>query len=88
MIITEARHSQRHIPAADSANPIHGSGAYALIRKVCPSERVRIRPFIGRWLISWCLAEMRVLFGLPDARHHIFVKESREFQALELDCEI
>lgn len=88
MIITEAQHSQRHIPSADSANPIHGSGVYALIRKVCMSARIRIRPFIERWLISWCLVKIHVIFGLPNARHHIFVKESRESQATEPDCEI
>lgn len=38
MIVTEAQHSQRHIPPADSANPTHSSGVDALIRKACTSE--------------------------------------------------
>lgn len=88
MIITAEQHSQRHSPPADSANPTHGSRVDSSIRKACMSERIRIRPFIERWLFSWCPAKMHMVFGLPDAMHHIFVKRSREMQALETECEI
>lgn len=88
MIITEVLHSQRHIPSADGANPVHGSGVYALITKVYMTERIRIRPFIERQLICWCLVKMHMIFGLPNARHRIFVNRSRELQAIELECEI
>lgn len=52
------------------------------------SERIRIRPFIEKWLFSWCLAKLHLVFGLSDAMHHIFVKGSREMQALETECGI
>lgn len=88
MVITEAQRSQRHIPPADSANPTHSSRVDALMRKACMSERIRIRPFIESSLFSWCPAKMQVVFGFLDAMHHIFVKGSREIQALETECEI
>lgn len=52
------------------------------------SEIISMRLFIEKWLISCCLVKMHVLFGLPDATNHIFVKRARELQAIELDCEI
>lgn len=52
------------------------------------SEIISERLFIEKWLISFCLVKMHVLFGLPDATNHIFVKRARELQAIELDCEI
>lgn len=88
MIITEAQRSRRRIPSADSANPTHGSGVYALIRKVCTSERIGTRPFIERWLISWCLVKTHGIFGLPNAMHRILARGSRELQVIEPDCEI
>lgn len=83
LIRTDLCHSQRHI-----ANPAHGSGVCALIRMVCLSERSRTSPFPERWLPSWGLVEVQERFGLPDARHHIFVEGLRILQALEPDCEI
>lgn len=77
MIITEAQHSHRHIPSADSVNPIHGGGVYALIRKVCMSEGIRIRPFVERWLISQCRVKMQVIVGLPSAMQHVFCERVR-----------
>lgn len=88
VVITEAQRSQRHIPPADSANPTHSSRVDALMRKACMSERIRIRPFIESSLFSWFPAKMQVVFGFLDAMHHIFVKGSREIQALETECEI
>jgi len=76
MIITEAQCSQRHIPSADGVNPICSSSVAALIRKVCMSELIRIRPFVERWFISCCLVKMHVFFGLSNAISCIFVKGS------------
>lgn len=52
------------------------------------SEIISMRLFIEKWLIFCCLVKMHVLFGLPDATNHIFVKRVRELQAIELDCEV
>lgn len=52
------------------------------------NERIRIRTSMERWLFFCCLAKMHVVFGLHDALHHVFVKGSREMQALETECEI
>lgn len=38
MIVTEAQHSQRHIPPADGANPTHESKVDELIRNSCLHE--------------------------------------------------
>lgn len=38
--------------------------------------------------LSQCRVKMQVIFGLPSAMQHVFVKGSGESQALEPDCEI